>query len=141
MDSAIVTIAGRPSGIAATARLTEISRFPTNGVPLKNPNTKYCSKKIAGICFEYKEGYCVFNDYIAYDVQAHGRDEQLGISFGSGENPDCRGLTVSEIQSINFSKIDFSNYYTMYQNNTKFPDRNQISQAIQNDINKQIRGR
>jgi len=40
MDKAIVTIAGRPSGIAATARLIEISKFSIKGVPFKYPKPK-----------------------------------------------------------------------------------------------------
>lgn len=36
MDKAIVTIAGSPSGMAATAKLMDMRRFSTRGVPLKN---------------------------------------------------------------------------------------------------------
>lgn len=108
---------------------------------MNHPAEKYCSIKIAGICFEYKEGYCVFNDYLSYDVQFYGRGQQLGIPFGDGKNPDCRGLTISEIQQINFSKINFDNFYKTYQDNTKIPNQNELQQAIENDINKQIGGR
>lgn len=101
----------------------------------------YCSHHaIFNICTETRESYCTFPDYISYDVQSQGREGQLHIPFGDAENPNCSGLTIGQIQSIDFSKIDFSNFYSSYQNGTQFPDPNAISQQITNDINKEING-
>lgn len=45
-------------------------------------------------------------------IHQQGRSQLNTIGgFGSPENPDCRGLTPEEFQSIDFSKIDFSEYY------------------------------
>lgn len=70
---------------------------------------KYCHNKDAGICLEYRKTYCVFQNKIAFDVQSQGRKKQLGKSFGSSERPDCSGLSVHDITSIDFDKIDFRN--------------------------------
>ena len=40
-------------------------------------------------------------------IQEQGR-AQLGLSFGTAKNPDCRGLNLEEIQRINWDKIDWS---------------------------------
>ena len=40
-------------------------------------------------------------------IQEQGR-KQLGLSFGTAKNPDCRGLNLEEIQRINWDKIDWS---------------------------------
>ncbi|MDU7865615.1 MAG: conjugal transfer protein TraN, partial [Pantoea sp.] len=65
----------------------------------------YCSKKVLGVCLQQKEGYCVFDSKLARIVQEQGRRDQLGISFGSGESPDCRGIKVAELQGIKFDHI------------------------------------
>ena len=43
-------------------------------------------------------------------IQVEGR-KQLGIAWGDKKNPDCRALTLEEIQRIDFSKIDFSELF------------------------------
>lgn len=51
--------------------------------------------------------YCCFKNVLEKTIQVQGR-QQLGKNFGSGGNPDCRGLTLEEIEQIDWSKIDFS---------------------------------
>lgn len=71
----------------------------------------YCSQKVwtpfGKICLTKKESYCCFKSKIARLIQVQGK-AQLGISFGTPENPNCRSLTLEELQKIDFSKIDFS---------------------------------
>lgn len=55
---------------------------------------EYCSKKVLGVCLEKKRGYCQFDSKLARIVQEQGRRDQLGVGFGSGKSPDCRGITV-----------------------------------------------
>jgi conjugal transfer mating pair stabilization protein TraN len=42
-------------------------------------------------------------------VQVQGR-KQLGINFGSGGSPNCRGLTLEEIQRIDWEQVDFTEF-------------------------------
>ena len=63
---------------------------------------EYCSKKILGFCIEKKRSYCCFNSRLAQVINACGRP-QIGKSFGSAKNPDCRGFTLEE-----FARIDFT---------------------------------
>lgn len=72
---------------------------------------EFCSKRRLGICIEKKRGYCQFDSKLAQIVQQQGRAWQLGIGFGSGSSPKCRGMTSAELQKIDFSKIDFSAFY------------------------------
>ena len=73
----------------------------------------FCSKKIRlgfiKICIQKSDGYCTFNSSLAKIIQVQGR-EQLGISWGSPENPQCRGFTPEEFQKIDFSKIDLTEF-------------------------------
>ncbi len=88
---------------------------------------EYCSKKALGICIEKKRGYCQFDSKLAQIVQQQGRSWQLGIGFGSGKSPDCRGITPEELQKIDFSKVDFSAFYDDLNSGSDIPaDNNQI---------------
>lgn len=88
---------------------------------------EYCSKKALGICIEKKRGYCEFDSKLAQIVQQQGRSWQLGIGFGSGSSPDCRGITPEELQKIDFSKVDFSAFYDDLNSGSDIPaDNNQM---------------
>lgn len=73
---------------------------------------EYCSKKVLGVCLEKKRGYCVFESKLARIVQEQGRRGQLGIGFGSGDSPNCRGITVDELKRLDFKVMDFSDFYS-----------------------------
>lgn len=99
----------------------------------------YCSKKVLGVCLQQKEGYCVFDSKLARIVQEQGRGDQLGISFGSGESPDCRGIKVAELQGIKFDHIDFSDFYDDLNSNIKLPDQDALNQRITSDIQNSLK--
>jgi len=99
----------------------------------------YCSKKVLGVCLQQKEGYCVFDSKLARIVQEQGRRDQLGISFGSGKDPDCRGIRVAELQGIKFDRIDFSDFYDDLNSNIKLPDQDALNQRITSDIQNSLK--
>lgn len=70
---------------------------------------KYCSSSVLGVCVEDTHVYCVFQSLLARIVQEQGR-VQLGMGWGTPQAPQCQGLTLAQFQSIDFSKIDFSEY-------------------------------
>jgi len=69
---------------------------------------------------EYK-GYCCFSSKLARLTHEDGRP-QIGLSWGSGENPNCRGFTEEEFQSLNFEEIDLTEYYEDIENSMVIPD-------------------
>lgn len=56
------------------------------------------------------ESYCCFSSKLNRLIQEAGHS-QLGISWGSAENPNCRALTLEEIQKMDFSKINFGEVF------------------------------
>lgn len=70
--------------------------------------------------FKKKSSYCCFNSQLARIVQEQGR-MQLGKGWGSPQFPDCNGLSLAEINKIDFSQIDFGE---LYQNFIDKADRN-----------------
>lgn len=77
-------------------------------------NWKWTSKKgPLGITLEESESYCCFNSKLGRIINEQGR-AQIGKGWGSKsnpENPDCTGFTVEQLQSLDFSQIDFSDFY------------------------------
>lgn len=98
----------------------------------------YCSKEVLRHCVQRKSAYCVFDSKLARIIQYQGRSGQLGIGFGGAQNPDCRGLTVDELQRLNFNAMDYSDFYSELQQNTKIPNQNQIVDFIQKNIAGQL---
>lgn len=86
----------------------------------------YCDKStFFGACLVKKETYCCFNSKLSRIVNEQGRP-QIGKTWGSPESPDCSGMTVEEIQQIDFSRIDFSEFYADI--NAKMPIADELSQ-------------
>ena len=65
----------------------------------------HCAEKSACICLRKATSYCCFPSKLARIFQQQAR-QQLRLSWGSADKPDCRGLTVEELSRVDFSKID-----------------------------------
>ena len=66
---------------------------------------RYCSKRtFFGVCIRRSRAWCVFGSKLGRILQQQGR-RQLGIGWGS-----CRGLTVAEVESIDFERVDLSEF-------------------------------
>lgn len=72
----------------------------------------YCSSRsrTLGICWEHTETYCCFRSTLARIINEQGRG-QLGLTFGSPQSPSCDGFSIVQLQSLDFSQIDFSDFY------------------------------
>lgn len=95
----------------------------------------YCSNKVLGVCLQKKSSYCVFDNKLARIVQSEGRLKQLGIGFGSAKSPDCRGISIYELQNLRFDNMDFSDFFDELNSNVSLPDQdkllNEINQRVQ----------
>lgn len=92
----------------------------------------YCSERVnlvfTSVCVERSTAFCCFSSKLVRIIQEQGRP-QLGIGWGTPQNPDCRGFTPEELQQINFEAIDFSEYYSDITANP--PDPNQLTNQVQ----------
>ena len=65
----------------------------------------YCARRtFFGVCTRRERAWCVFGSKLGRILQEQGRS-QLGIGWGS-----CRGLTVAEIERIDFERLDLSEF-------------------------------
>jgi conjugal transfer mating pair stabilization protein TraN len=76
----------------------------------------YCEKKwpLVG-CVQKAKGYCCFNTKMARIIHEQGRPQLQSFgtdgAWGSPSSPNCRGFTPDEFQSLDFSRIDLSEYF------------------------------
>ncbi|ECH8679206.1 TPA: conjugal transfer protein TraN [Providencia alcalifaciens] len=100
----------------------------------------YCSNKVLGICLQKKEAYCVFDSKLAKIVQEQGRYWQLGINFGSAKNTDCRGISVDELQAIQFDRLNFADFYADLESGTDIPADQALIDRVKDQIANGLQG-
>lgn len=84
-----------------------------------------------------KHHYCCFSTLLDKVVQVEAR-KQLGRGWGSPGYPDCRGLTLEEIQRLDFSKMDFSEFIedlrVKFAGKYQAPNSGQMSRTIEGSV-------
>ena len=90
----------------------------------------YCAEKLLGQCIRKKTTFCCYDSKLAKIIQEQGKG-QLGLGFGSPEHPQCQGLSAEQLSSIDFSKVNFSDFLRDIASSTKVPDPQKITQSIQ----------
>lgn len=94
----------------------------------------YCSNDSFFGCLTNEETYCTFRSRFARVLQQQAR-AQLGIGWGSAEDPDCRSLSIEEIQQLDFSRINLSELYGDMVNQANTPNPGTVNQQLQDRIN------
>jgi conjugal transfer mating pair stabilization protein TraN len=94
----------------------------------------YCSIKvpIIGTCVETTQTYCCFNSKLARILNEQGR-AQLARSWGGAKSPDCSGFTVAQLQSLDFARMDLTEFYAEIA--PKMPDVGALQQQAQQRVN------
>ncbi|SEJ12067.1 conjugal transfer mating pair stabilization protein TraN [Azotobacter beijerinckii] len=72
----------------------------------------YCASEVLGVCVEKREAYCCFGSVVGRIIQEQGR-AQLGMDFGKAKHPSCEGLTVEQLNQIDWAQIDLSEWIGM----------------------------
>lgn len=75
----------------------------------------WCSScfRVLGVCVscvEHTTSKCCFNSMLARIVNEQGR-AQVGKGWGGAESPDCSGFTVAQLQTLDFARMDLSEFY------------------------------
>lgn len=71
---------------------------------------EHCSKKVLGHCIIKTKSYCCFPSVLDKIIY-YGAREQLNKNSGSEEHSKCGGLTLNEVEKIDFSSIDFGKFF------------------------------
>ena len=96
-------------------------------------------KKVGSISelLQTKHVYCCFPTKLSRIVQEEGR-KQLGLSFGTAENPECQGLSVEQLGQIDFEKIDFTEFIEQLQEKINTQELAKRFKALAEDFAKKI---
>ena len=75
----------------------------------------YCSSCIRILghcisCIEHTTGKCCFNSVLARIINEQGRS-QFSKSWGDARSPECSGFSIAQLQSLDFSSMDLSEFY------------------------------
>jgi conjugal transfer mating pair stabilization protein TraN len=94
----------------------------------------YCSARlpIIRLCVETTESYCCFNSRLSRILNEQGR-AQLGKAWGGAENPDCSGFTLAQLQALDFSRMNLTEFYAEIA--PTLPDAGALRQRAQQKIN------
>ncbi len=92
---------------------------------------RFCAERIWGVCIRYKRGHCVFDNTQAFLVQSQARETQLGLGFGTAEEPVCTGFTPEQLMRIDFEKIDFSPLFAELHGQISLPDEAELIGSIE----------
>ncbi|MDY3115542.1 MAG: conjugal transfer protein TraN [Sutterella sp.] len=69
-----------------------------------------CAKRTPGLgCTERQQVYVCFNSRLAKLVQESAR-QQLGIGWGTVDAPQARGLTVAELERLDWDRVDLTDF-------------------------------
>ncbi len=98
----------------------------------------YCAEKkpVVG-CVKKKSTFCCFESKLSRILHEQGR-KQLGISWGSPESPQCRGLTLQELSKINFDQLNLSELFADIYSKYKAPDVQSFSQKFKQDWSQKV---
>lgn len=94
---------------------------------------QYCAEKVLGVCIRKKQSYCAFNSKLARIVQVGGR-AQLGRTFGSAKSPDCSAFSPNDLQKIDMSSMDFSDFYEDMYDAIELPNTDEIQKRLQKSV-------
>ena len=72
----------------------------------------YCATSSFFGCIEERRSFCCYNSPLSRIVTEQAMP-QLGQSFGTPEAPDCSGLTVADLQNLDWTRIDLSEWTGM----------------------------
>jgi len=82
----------------------------------------YCAENILfGGCLEKREAYCCFNSPLSRIINQQIRP-QLARPFGNARDPDCGGIEMSEVASIDWSLVDLSEWTALLSEYDLMPD-------------------
>jgi conjugal transfer mating pair stabilization protein TraN len=111
MENLVYDCCNKMGGLAVDGLLAECNKDELALSDLRNRGKcRYIGDKgnyKLGIKVSTENIYCCFPSKLARVFLEEAKD-QLGLGWGSAEHPKCNGLTQSQIQQVDFNKINLS---------------------------------
>jgi hypothetical protein len=93
------------------------------------PTGKYCKTKVLGGCLDKRYTFCCYKGAMpkVFQLAAHG---QLNINWNAGKHPNCRGLSIEEIQRVKLSGDDVKEIAGAMGNKIRMPDVKKMQESL-----------
>lgn len=69
----------------------------------------YCAQKVIGQCLEKRESYCTFASPLSRIMNEQLRPI-IGVDWGTPEAPQCDGLSLNQMNTVDWSGVDLSEW-------------------------------
>jgi len=79
----------------------------------------YCRRRVFGVCLEKRESYCCYSSPMSKMLRAHA--DGGTIRHGNARSPDCSGLSLERLASIDWETLDLSQLVGHMQEGGAFP--------------------
>lgn len=110
LDSKLDPLNPLPADIASFACSSEEKDLAIRKVEGKcHEMGEYCSSKTVLGCLRDSVNHCCFGSKLVRIIHEQGRP-QVARGWGADKSPDCSGLSIDEIQHMDFSAMDFSEF-------------------------------
>ncbi|SEA86789.1 conjugal transfer protein TraN [Rubrimonas cliftonensis] len=84
-------------------------------------NGQYCASSFFGVCLERRRSYCCFASPLSRIMQEQIR-LQTGAGWGTARNPQCGGMSVADLQAIDFATLDLGEWMDILLDTGVMPD-------------------
>lgn len=95
-------------------------------------------KGVGGTSFGRKHHYCCFGNILEKVIQKEAR-KQLGRSFGSGGKTDCSGLSLEDLERVDFSQMDLSEVAAYFVKKMAMPNIADVTDRVHSALGTTIR--
>ena len=90
----------------------------------------YCAESVFGTCLEVKDSYCEFSSPLSRILQEQIRlQPQIGLTWGTAKNPDCSGITLAQLQLVDWSKVNLSEWIGILTATNLMPNASRMTAA------------
>lgn len=83
----------------------------------------YCNTKVLGICIEQRRAFCTFASPLSRILQEQIR-AQMHIGWGSAKHPSCQGITIAQMQQVDWNQVDLSEWLAILSSTGHMPSIN-----------------
>lgn len=93
----------------------------------------YCSKKVLGVCIQKRRSYCTFNSQLGMVFQKEIR-RLSRAGWGDVKSPNCAGLRLDEIETIDWEQIDLSEAFVDMMNEASVPSTGMVTDFLRDRL-------
>lgn len=88
----------------------------------------YCKKKILKACLVKMKSYCCFSSPLARILNQEIRKQSsTGLNWGSPKHPDCAGIPVKALETVDWDKVDLSEWIGLMNTTDQMPNSSNVN--------------